>query len=151
MTIKSHKILVAILAAAAIAAVAVAIVCLVYVKTPQENQGAAAVPDAQSHGNQIYSTANSAVSQENPEILPPVSPSESHSDSNSSEMSKKDAYVVKIQNGKICVFQGTSDSPIQTLDVEIQSLPAGDRTALETGISVTGKDQLRRVLEDYQS
>ena len=148
MTLKGHTILYLLIAIAIIAAAVVAMTYLIHPGSQTETQGADAVPETSSYGNQTYSTANSGTSQEIEENLtsvpsaPPALVSESDSNTD---------YVVRIFEGKIGVFTKDGTTPLQVLEVFVDTLPEQDQAVLETGIMVTGRENLRKTLEDYES
>jgi hypothetical protein len=61
------------------------------------------------------------------------------------------AYIVKAYDGKIGVFEGTSDTPIQIIDMALSLLPPYDQAELEAGIFIRDETALRRLLEDFTS
>lgn len=145
---KGHTILYLLIAMAIIAAAVVAMTYLISPASQRENRGADAVPETASYGNQIYSTANSTTSQETTENLASVPSAPPSTVSGADETTD---YVVKAFNGKIGVFIKDSETPVQTLDVPVDTLPEQDRAVLEAGITVTGRENLRKTLEDYGS
>ena len=155
MTVKGHNVVFILVAIAIITAAVIAMTYFMGIGNPQENRGATAVPDQEAaSGNYSYFTANQTASQENTEnnesvqISSTVNPTiEDHSANGGTQ----NTYVVKTYNGIIGVFIDDSDKPIQTVDVIVSSLPAGDQQSLEKGISVKGTNALRRLLEDYES
>ncbi len=87
---------------------------------------------------QIYSTAKSASSQENSEI--PAIADEQRS-----------LYLVKEYRGHIGVFREGNLYPFQEIDVNVEDLPKTDQLLLANGIEAENDEQLRRILEDYES
>ena len=152
---KSHTILSVLLALAIAAATAAAIVCIAGRDQSQENRGAITAPASEPHSNLNYSTANSLASQENTENPASVTtePAETSLDSDNSTESGTDVqtYTVKTFNGKIAVFAGAEETPMEILDVEVAALPQEDQTALANGIPAESRSALRRILEDYES
>ena len=68
-----------------------------------------------------------------------------------SESDSNTDYVVRIFEGKIGVFTKDGTTPLQVLEVFVDTLPEQDQAVLETGITVTGRENLRKTLEDYES
>lgn len=61
-----------------------------------------------------------------------------------------ETYIVCVYNGHICVYEPYSfDIPSVILDSRIEHLPSDDRSRLIEGITVTGKQELRSLLENY--
>ena len=65
------------------------------------------------------------------------------------EISSK--YMVKEYKGKIAVFEDGQNKPFRITDIAIKDLPKADKEFLEKGISVSGKEELNQILEDYCS
>ena len=59
-------------------------------------------------------------------------------------------YVIKEINGKIRVFENGKNTPIQTLEKEVEYLPEYDKKILKDGIYVESNQELNKVLEDYE-
>ncbi len=59
-------------------------------------------------------------------------------------------YTVRIQNGKISVFEKNDPSPLYTIDTPPSRLPTADRILLEAGISAETFEEACRLLEDYE-
>lgn len=59
-------------------------------------------------------------------------------------------YVVKEVEGKIAVFENGKNSPIETLEKEVEYLPEYDKKILKDGIYVETAQELNKVLEDYE-
>lgn len=59
-------------------------------------------------------------------------------------------YVVKEMEGKIAVFENGKNSPIETLEKEVEYLPEYDKKILKDGIYVENPQELNKVLEDYE-
>lgn len=57
------------------------------------------------------------------------------------------SYVLKEYNGKIGIYE--NDSLIYTLDTYIFTLPEKDKKLLSEGISVSSKEELYEILEEY--
>ena len=51
----------------------------------------------------------------------------------------------------IGVFAENEDEPLYTVDVAVELLPEADRKMLAAGITVSGRERLNSVLEDYES
>ncbi|MBQ8545873.1 MAG: hypothetical protein IJ437_02905 [Clostridia bacterium] len=56
-------------------------------------------------------------------------------------------YIVKDYNGKIGIYE--NDSLVYTLDTYIFTLPEKDKKLLSEGISVSSKEELYEILEEY--
>ena len=123
----------------------------------QESQDPIVSPDVIAQSNHSYFTSNSETSQENSEnssVNTVISLAEAASSERNTAKRSDDSetiYTIRTYKGKIGVFRGGSESPSQTVDVPVSTLPQSDRKALSAGITVTGKDALRRALEDYES
>lgn len=59
------------------------------------------------------------------------------------------SFVLRAHDGKIGVFTAEGYL-IRTVDVDIQTLPAADRNALESGIYVFSKKELDAKIEDFE-
>lgn len=64
---------------------------------------------------------------------------------------KPTMYILKDYNGKIAVFEPSEDTPEQVLDVYVQNLPTMDQQMLKSGIEVDSEQELRNLIEDYDS
>ncbi len=65
---------------------------------------------------------------------------------------KTEKYTVKHYNGKISVFLGDQAEPIYTLDSPyVRDLPEYDQQLLATGIVAETKEELIKILEDYDN
>ncbi len=63
---------------------------------------------------------------------------------------KEDIYTVRSHNGKISVFSQNQEEPIYTLDSPyVRDLPEHDRALLNEGIIASNKEELLKILEDY--
>ena len=60
-------------------------------------------------------------------------------------------YIVKEYNGNIAVFYNGMETPVQTTDVSVNTLPYPDQKDLQIGIAVNSKEELTRLLEDLCS
>lgn len=60
-------------------------------------------------------------------------------------------YLLKEINGKIAIYKSTEYEPFMILDVFVSTLPYVDRHNLIDGITVSGDDELRRIIEDFDS
>lgn len=60
-------------------------------------------------------------------------------------------YIVRSYEGKLSVFNPGESKPFEILDINVDSLPLKDRELLNVGINITSKQQLRDILEDYDS
>ncbi len=148
---KGHKIVLISIASSILLAALITMVCVLSICRWQDNRNAAAVPELDADNNQGYFTANSSVSQDSTKNSGSSSAEVPAAETESSISAASVTYVVKTFQGKIGVFAGDPDTPIQTLNVEVATLPESDRQALEQGITVEGRDSLRRLLEDYES
>ena len=59
-------------------------------------------------------------------------------------------YVVKEVEGKINVFENGKETPIETIEKEVEYLPEYDKKILKDGIYVENPQELNKVLEDYE-
>ena len=85
----------------------------------------------------IHSTSKSSSSQENRETAASVS--------------EEETFLVKEYQGHIGVFSNSSELPFQEIPVDVESLPKTDQLLLAQGIHAANKQELNRVLEDYES
>lgn len=60
---------------------------------------------------------------------------------------EKTTYILKEYNGKIGIFE--NDALIYTLDTYVFTLPENDKKLLKDGISVSTKEELYELLEEY--
>ncbi|MCI9272361.1 MAG: hypothetical protein HFE39_00175 [Clostridiales bacterium] len=60
-------------------------------------------------------------------------------------------YTIKEYQGNIAVYMEGVDRPFRITDVDVRTLPQLDQERLESGIQVSGADELNRLLEDYCS
>ena len=58
-------------------------------------------------------------------------------------------YVIGDWQGKVAVFEGQSDYPMQILEVQTRTLPETQRRQVQQGVPVRDGDRLWQVLEDY--
>ncbi len=56
-----------------------------------------------------------------------------------------------IYRGYLALFTGTEETPAETYDVMVRTLPEADRARLIAGIAVENEEELRRLLEDFTS
>lgn len=75
-----------------------------------------------------------------------VPAAEVQSDSTDSEV-----YIIKALDNRVVVFRKGESAPFMRTDTLCSSLPKGDVVYLEKGIEVSGREGLRRALEDYCS
>lgn len=61
------------------------------------------------------------------------------------------AYVIGEWEGKVAVFEGGADYPMQVFDTDVQGLPQEQRDNVLAGIPVQDAGELYLVLEDYTS
>ncbi|MFR8001492.1 MAG: hypothetical protein ACLU62_01075 [Hydrogeniiclostridium sp.] len=90
----------------------------------------------------INSTANDVSSQENL-----ANSSSSKLDSTPEET----GYVLKAYMGHIGIFRAGEETPIEEMDVKLESLPEADQQLLIEGIPAKDKETLRSIMEDYES
>lgn len=64
---------------------------------------------------------------------------------------ESEVYVLKAENGRLAVYIKGESTPYMITDTLIDTLPQSDILRLEKGIEVSGKDNLRKSLEDYCS
>ena len=67
------------------------------------------------------------------------------------QQQQQPCYIIKQYNGKVAVFKEGSNTPNQVFDVFVDTLPQVDAQALQSGILVTGDEDLKRLIEDYTS
>lgn len=60
---------------------------------------------------------------------------------------EKTNYILKEYNGKIGIFE--NDALIYTLDTYVFTLPENDKKLLKDGITVSTKEELYELLEEY--
>ena len=60
---------------------------------------------------------------------------------------EKKTYILKEYNGKIGIFE--NDALIYTLDTYVFTLPENDKKLLKDGITVSTKEELYELLEEY--
>lgn len=60
-------------------------------------------------------------------------------------------WVVGVWQGQVAVFRSGALTPETVLDMPVAALPEQDRDALEQGISVSDREALAALLEDYGS
>ena len=61
------------------------------------------------------------------------------------------AYIVKEQDGYVAVFSSKPSRLLQITDISVNTLPAGDRSLLRSGISAGDVRELLMLLEDLNS
>ena len=64
---------------------------------------------------------------------------------------RRDVYILREYNGYIAVFTPGASEPHMVLDRQVRFLPDIDRMHLQQGITVTGRDELTALIEDYIS
>lgn len=62
-----------------------------------------------------------------------------------------EVYVIKALDNRVVVYRKGESVPFMRTDTLCSSLPKGDVVYLEKGIEVSGREGLRRALEDYCS
>lgn len=60
-------------------------------------------------------------------------------------------YVIKSEDGELVVYKKGETSPLIHTGTLVKGLPKGDIMRLEKGIEITGKDNLKKYIEDYCS
>ena len=61
------------------------------------------------------------------------------------------AYTIGVWEGKVAVFEGSDDYPMQILDTDVAGLPEEQRAQVEAGVRVERAEELYLILEDYTS
>lgn len=74
---------------------------------------------------------------------------EKETDEQSDEQNQ--VYIIKAENGRLTVYIKGESTPYLQTDASVQALPKGDILRLEKGVEVTGKENLKKYLEDYCS
>lgn len=68
------------------------------------------------------------------------------------EAKSQQEYLLKAYQDGIGVYKAGENSPFMTIDVYLNSLPEVDRLELATsGVKAFGDEELRRLIEDYES
>ncbi len=67
------------------------------------------------------------------------------------EESEEEVYVLKNNDGVLCVYMKGEDKPVLNTDTNISVLPKEDQKKLENGIEIIGEKALHQALEDYCS
>lgn len=67
------------------------------------------------------------------------------------EETKENVYILKNNNGQLCVYIEGEDKPVLNTDTNISVLPKEDQKRLSEGIEVKGERALHKALEDYCS
>ncbi len=65
------------------------------------------------------------------------------------ERAEEPQFVLTEWEGRVAVFEGGCDYPMQVYDVYVQALPEEERRALAAGIPAADADALSVLLEDY--
>ena len=60
-------------------------------------------------------------------------------------------YVIGAWDGKVAVFEGDADYPMQVFDADVQGLPPEQREKVLAGIPIEDAERLYLLLEDYTS
>mgnify|MGYP003294559787 CR=1 FL=1 len=61
-------------------------------------------------------------------------------------------YYLRSADGYLAVYDASNTrKPLQVTDIDIESLPGGDRAMLEKGIPVASREELLKLLEDFGS
>ena len=61
------------------------------------------------------------------------------------------SYTLREFNGSLAVFREDGREPFELYDVPVDHLPESDRIQLREGITASGDEELRRLLEDFTS
>lgn len=61
------------------------------------------------------------------------------------------AYTIGEWEGKVAVFEGADDYPMQIFDTDVAGLPEEQRAQVEAGVRVERAEELYLILEDYTS
>lgn len=61
------------------------------------------------------------------------------------------AYTIGAWEGKVAVFEGADDYPMQIFDTDVAGLPEEQRVQVEAGVRVERAEELYLILEDYTS
>ena len=61
------------------------------------------------------------------------------------------AFLIGNYNGYIALWTENSKKPDMVFPYRVSSLPPADQAALEKGIELTSREELRQLLEDYLS
>ncbi len=60
-------------------------------------------------------------------------------------------YTVKEYDGHVAIFISDETQPQNIFDSYVSTLPEKDRERLKKGITVSNKEDLQRIIEDYTS
>ena len=80
-----------------------------------------------------------------------VSSSSAPSSSKMDSAPEETGYVLKAYKGRIGIFRAGEETPIEEMDVKLESLPEADQQLLIEGIPAKDKETLRSIMEDYES
>lgn len=61
------------------------------------------------------------------------------------------AYTIGVWEGKVAVFEGDDDFPMQVFDDAVAGLPLKQQQEVLDGVAVQNADELYLILEDYTS
>lgn len=61
------------------------------------------------------------------------------------------SYILKIWNGHLGLFRGSSDSPYREIDMPLYLLTEHDKNLLETGITADTEEEINALVEDIVS
>ncbi len=61
------------------------------------------------------------------------------------------AYIVKEHSGYVAVFSSNPSQLLEITDISVGTLPAGDRSLLQSGITARDRSALLMLLEDLNS
>lgn len=60
-------------------------------------------------------------------------------------------YTIGVWEGKVAVFEGADNYPMQIFDTDVTTLPDEQRAQVEEGVRVENAEELYLILEDYTS
>ena len=66
------------------------------------------------------------------------------------DTSVQTVYLLKEYNGQIGAFAPGESEPFYTLETPFSVLPAADQSALLSGIEADSKEELMRLIEDFE-
>ncbi len=59
------------------------------------------------------------------------------------------SYTVKSYNGRLAVFYDKNITPQEIYNIQTNTLPPNDAEKLQSGITVTSKEELLKIISDY--
>lgn len=60
-------------------------------------------------------------------------------------------YTIKTSGGEVCVFDNSDGSELAETGISLQNLREEDRKLLENGIEAKNREEVLKLLEDFQS